>query len=100
MTDDAFISAFETCQLKKEDFSHEGHVRMAYLYLKNNAFADASTKIHEGIQRFARHHGLGSLYDEKITSDQVQQIYEAMAKNAAAEWESFKRNNAYLFTRL
>jgi len=33
MTDDEFLAAFEECKLHRKDWTHEAHVRMAWLYL-------------------------------------------------------------------
>jgi hypothetical protein len=33
MTDDEFLTAFEACRLFRKDWTHEAHVRMAWLYL-------------------------------------------------------------------
>jgi hypothetical protein len=33
MTDDEFLTAFEKCALDRKEWTHEAHVRMAWLYL-------------------------------------------------------------------
>lgn len=33
MTDDEFLCAFERCSLNRKDWTHESHVRMAWLYV-------------------------------------------------------------------
>jgi hypothetical protein len=39
MTDREFIRALESCELAESDFGHAAHVRAAYLYLQEFAFA-------------------------------------------------------------
>jgi len=52
MTDDKFLSAFESCRLARKDWTHEAHVRMAWLYLTRAAGDGAVfARVRSGIQR-------------------------------------------------
>jgi len=33
MTDDEFLTAFEECKVERKDWTHEAHIRVAWLYL-------------------------------------------------------------------
>jgi hypothetical protein len=33
MTDSEFLTAFEACRLRRQDWTHAAHVRLAWLYL-------------------------------------------------------------------
>ena len=41
MTDDEFLAAFEACAFARGGWTHESHVRMAWLYLSRLPFAEA-----------------------------------------------------------
>ena len=52
MTDDEFLDAFESCKLARQDWTHEAHVRMAWLYLTRVGFdADVFDRVRCGIKK-------------------------------------------------
>jgi hypothetical protein len=51
MTDDEFLLAFETCTLSRREWTHEAHIRMAWLYLSRKPFTDALDWIRRGIRK-------------------------------------------------
>jgi hypothetical protein len=53
MTDDAFLTAFERCELTKADWTHAAHVRVGWLYLATgDPFDCVLTRVRRAIQRF------------------------------------------------
>ncbi|MBP3960589.1 hypothetical protein J8F10_35650 [Gemmata sp. G18] len=52
MTDDEFLAAFEECRLVRTDWTHEAHIRMAWLYLMRvETKAVAFDYVRSGIQK-------------------------------------------------
>jgi hypothetical protein len=51
MTDDEFLRAFEACTLTRREWTHEAHVRMAWLYLTRRPFVEALDRIRRGIRK-------------------------------------------------
>lgn len=52
MTDDDFLAAFERCRLARKDWTHEAHVRMAWLYLTRlPADEDVFDRVRGGIKK-------------------------------------------------
>jgi hypothetical protein len=62
MTDDEFLCAFERCTLARRDWTHEAHVRMAWLYLSRGgegpphtppipSDADVFIRVRDGIKK-------------------------------------------------
>ena len=51
MSDDEFLCAFERCSLNRKDWTHEAHVRMAWLYLSRRPFTEALDRIRRGIRK-------------------------------------------------
>lgn len=66
MTDAEFLAAFEACTISRADWTHEAHVRMAWLYLTTRPFPDALHQIRTGIQRYNNSLG-GTGYHDTIT---------------------------------
>lgn len=71
LTDDEFVTAFESLTLGDDRFRHYDHVRLAWIFVRGardaGAFARATERIATGIRRFARHHGGAAKYHETIT---------------------------------
>lgn len=78
MSDDEFLAAFEACTIPKADWTHEAHVRMAWLYLSRLPFADALQKVRTGIQRYNRSLGNTTGYHDTITVAFVRVIAHRM----------------------
>lgn len=52
MSNDEFLIAFRTCTLPAAEWTHEAHLRMAWLVLKRANYEDALDEIRAGITRF------------------------------------------------
>jgi hypothetical protein len=51
MTDEEFLLAFQACTLTRPQWTHEAHVRMAWLYLTRLPFTEALDRIRTGIRK-------------------------------------------------
>jgi hypothetical protein len=51
MTDDEFLSRFESGTLERFQWTHEAHIRMAWLYLSRFPFSVALQRVRNGIWR-------------------------------------------------
>src|SRR5271156_3086217 len=51
MTDTEFLTAFEEASLARTKWTHEAHVRMAWLYLTQNPLPTALERVRQGIQK-------------------------------------------------
>jgi hypothetical protein len=52
MTDADFLKAFERCALPEVQWTHQAHVRMAWLYLRREPLPQAILVVRIGIQRY------------------------------------------------
>ena len=80
MTDDAFVLAFEKCELPAEAFRHREHVRLTFIYLRRYGVDGARIRISEGIRRYALHNGAAQKYHETITIAWLRIVQDVMAK--------------------
>ena len=67
MDDQAFLKAFEDGTLAPNQFTHEAHIRMAWLYLRAYDWDEGITHIQDGIQQFAKRVGASTKYHKTIT---------------------------------
>jgi hypothetical protein len=67
MTDDEFLTAFEECRIPPELWTHEAHIRMAWLYLRRRPLDEVIPIVRRGITRYAESRGKTGAYHETIT---------------------------------
>ncbi|SRR6266545_4955682 len=114
MTDDEFLTAFEECKLARQDWTHEAHIRMAWLYLTQLPDAESALdRVRSGIKKlnaaFARQRsplcraanpkdarGLTG-YHETITAAFVAVI--ASRIGLSEDFAAFRDHNPDLFDR-
>src|SRR5689334_88461 len=103
MTSDdlAFLSAFEECTLGKACWSHDAHVRMAWLKLeRHGSLEGALAAIREGIQRYNDSQG-GTGYHETVTTafTHVIAYRRLLASERDQTWQSFQAAHPDLFEK-
>jgi hypothetical protein len=81
VTDDEFLDAFERCVLPKRQFSHAGHVRLAYLYLRRHGRVRGGRVFRLGVRRYAGALGVDALYNETLTTFWWEMIADALARH-------------------
>jgi hypothetical protein len=89
MTDEEFLSAFESCVFPADKWHHREHIKMAYLYLSRSPFDEALARIRAGIQLLnASHHTPETLtrgYHETMTQAWARLVFASLCEYGAAE---------------
>ena len=96
MTDDELYQAFVSTALPADQFHHEQHVRVAWLFLCRHGMPAALGEFSEAIKRFAAAKGAHGLYHETITWAFLLIIAERQARQPAATWPDFATAHADL----
>ena len=96
MTDDEFLSRFESCAL--EDFRHRDHVRIAWLYLRRYPYDRAVQAMEDGIRRFAIHHGALDKYHHTVTLLWMRLVAAAGPK-ANGDFDAFLSRHPHLLDK-
>lgn len=78
MDDQTFLTAFEDTTLPPHLFTHQAHIRMAWLYLHEYGWDVGVTKITEGIQRYATAQGANRKYHTTITLFWAKLVYHLL----------------------
>ena len=68
--------------LPAAEVPHRAHVRLAWLYLREDSLLDALTRFVEGLKRYAGSLGASTKYHETITWAYLFLIHERMAREA------------------
>ncbi len=92
-----FVSRFEDCSL--DDFHHEDHVRLAWLYLRRYGAEEALSRFAAGLRRFAASRGASGKYHETITWAYLLLIRQRMQERPQdLDWDTFSRRNLDLMS--
>lgn len=98
MDDQTFLHAFEHAHLP--DFSHEAHIRMAWLYLRQYGYDTGVRKICDGLRRFADAHGAAQKYHETITLFWAKLVNDAIARTPdLTEAQAFIEHHPHLLDK-
>ncbi|WP_228237377.1 hypothetical protein [Allomuricauda sp. M10] len=89
MTDFEFVHLFETGHLPPSLFTHEEHIRLAYIYLKNFGEESAIDKCCGGIREFDRLHGDGTKFHKTLTVASVKAVHHFMKKSKSTTFDDF-----------
>ncbi|GHF12635.1 hypothetical protein GCM10017044_03250 [Kordiimonas sediminis] len=95
-----FMEAFEDMTLALESFSHEQHVRLAYVYLEAMPLARAVEAYTTGLKALTVKHGLTDKYHETISWFFMVLINERMERAGGYDsFAAFKSDNPDLFEK-
>lgn len=100
MTDAEFLKAFESCALPESRWTHEAHVRMAWLYLREKPLAEAIPIVREGIKRYNASLKKNLAYHETITQAFLSLIDHRMSRGVGhTSFSDFREENPDLLDR-
>jgi hypothetical protein len=97
VTDDEFLATFEAAAVARPEWTHEAHVRMAWLYLTRLRAAEALHLVRTGIRKLNAKIGSPDGYHETITVAFVRVI--ASRLTPGEEWSAFRARNPDLLDR-
>ena len=89
----ALLEAFVDTTLPSDQFHHQQHVEVAWLFVRKYGMPAALSEFTAAIKRFADAKGASALYHETITWAFLLLIAERQAKCGAASWEQFAAAN-------
>ncbi len=100
MTDTEFLDAFETCTLPADCWTHEAHLRMAWLVAQREAnVGDAIARARRGIQAYNASRGNDpGKYHETVTLAYMRLVWHAVQSTGAGDsFDAFKEAHRDLF---
>ena len=89
----ALLEAFVDTTLPSDEFHHQQHVEVAWLFVRQYGMPAALAEFTAAIKRFADAKGAPGLYHETITWAFLLLIAERQAKCGAGRWEDFAAAN-------
>ncbi|WP_350287274.1 hypothetical protein [uncultured Croceitalea sp.] len=89
LSDTEFEHHFSNCSLAPTDFSHEAHLRLAWIHIHNYGIAQAEKNIQNQLQRFVEFVGAKDKYNTTLTLAAVKAVYHFMLKSDANTFKDF-----------
>ena len=67
LEDQVFVTQVENCRFPADRFRHADHIRLAWIYLRQEEYGIAEERMRKSIERLARHAGADTKYHETLT---------------------------------
>jgi hypothetical protein len=87
--DTAFELQFATCELNPELFTHEAHLRLAWIHVKNYGTGAAISNICEQLQNYTRHVGAAHKYNTTVTIAAILAVNHFINKSHSSSFLEF-----------
>ena len=89
LSDSAFEKQFADQTLDPALFSHEAHIRLAWIHISKYGIDAAIVNITQQIRAFAAHHGDHDKYNETVTVAALRAVYHFMLRSGESSFQEF-----------
>ena len=89
LSDAEFEQEFVTCKLDPSDFSHEAHLRLAWIHIDRYGIGQAEKNIPYQLQKFVNYVGAKGKFNMTLTLAAVKAVYHFMLKSDADNFKDF-----------
>jgi len=89
LSDTTFLSAFQTGELDPVLFSHEAHLRLAWLYVRIYGLEDAICRITEALFSYVTKVGASDKFDLPLTVTAVKIVNDFVLKSSSKNFFEF-----------
>ncbi|TQV88468.1 hypothetical protein [Aliikangiella coralliicola] len=96
LSDQQFLYEFESKTLAPSEFGHFGHLRIAWLYLRQFSLEEAISKITNGISAYATSLGATEKFHHTMTEAIVRIMHRRLAANSFESLDEFLQQNKTL----
>ena len=98
LDDTAFELQFENSSLDSHLFTHEAHLRLAWIHISKYGLENAITNITSQLKQYTRQLGAAGKYNETVTVAAIRAVHYFMSKSVSDSFEDFISNNSRLKT--
>jgi hypothetical protein len=96
LSDNAFENQFSTCSLEPGIFSHEAHLRLAWIHVHKYGINKAVENITSQLQNYVESLGVSNKYNQTVTISAIRAVYHFMLKSKSNDFQSFIAENPRL----
>lgn len=98
LVDEEFENQFANSSLDSKLFSHEAHIRLAWIHIKQYGVNKAIDNIRNQLQNYVKHLGVTDKYNETLTIASIKTVNHFMQKSDFETFDEFITNNEKLKT--
>ena len=96
LTDNEFEKQFRSCLLDSAIFTHEAHLRLAWIHITKYGADVAIDNIRNQLQNFVINLGAKNKYNETVTIAAIKAVYHFMLKSKTDNFKDFIAENSRL----
>ena len=89
LSDEEFEFQFQSLSLDPELFSHEAHLRLAWIHLKKYGESKAISNIKNQLLAFVDHVGARAKYNDTLTVAAVKMVHHFMKRSSSSNFQEF-----------
>ncbi|NAY90448.1 hypothetical protein GTQ34_00830 [Muricauda sp. JGD-17] len=89
LSDQEFEKRFINCQLNPSDFSHEAHLRLAWICIDQYGIEGAEKYIPVHLQKFVKSVGANDKYNMTLTIAAIKAVYHFKLKSKSNNFKDF-----------
>ena len=89
LSDTTFETQFANCQLSPALFSHEAHLRLAWIHITKYGIEQALINIQSQLQDFVSHVGAKDKYNKTLTIAATKAVYHFTLKSSSVTFKEF-----------
>lgn len=89
LSDRAFEVAFENCQIPATLFSHEAHLRLAWIHVSKYGLAAAEKNIQQQLEQFVTFVGAKDKYHKTLTIAAIRSVAHFVGNSHANKFKDF-----------
>lgn len=89
LTDAEFTAQFADCRLDPNLFSHEAHLRLAWIIIEQHGIAEAEKIIPRQLKNYVNALGASDKYNETLTIAAIKAVYHFKGKSKADNFPDF-----------
>lgn len=89
LSDDAFEEQFRSCAFEPADFSHEAHLRLAWIHIQKYGIEKAEKNVQEQLLKYVGHVGAKDKYNSTLTLAAIKAVHHFILKSKADSFSNF-----------
>ena len=89
LNDDEFQRQFQRLEMSPVIFTHEAHLRLAWIHINQYGLEDAIRNVCHQIRKFAEHHGDHDKYNTTVTIAAVKAVNHFYKKSKSRNFNAF-----------
>ena len=89
LSDSQFEKEFNSCRISPADFTHEAHLRLAWINIRKYGIEQAELNIQNGLKNYVEFVGAKGKYNTTLTIAATKAVYHFMLRSDSDNFKDF-----------